>query len=100
MPVKDAPGQYTTSSCAWDQSSSRWLDNLSRVQSHDHRTVLAARANVAYWTGRTGHGSDALALYTALLPDMVRVLGADHPHTIAVRQAAERWKRIVEGEGN
>jgi hypothetical protein len=45
---------------------------------HGSRT----RSNIAFWTGQCGDAREALRLFQALLPDQVRVLGADHPNTL------------------
>lgn len=47
----------------------------------EHETHLRIRGEAAYWTGEAGDPNQALHLFTELLPDMVRVLGADHAHT-------------------
>jgi hypothetical protein len=57
----------------------------------DHPDSLAARANLASWTGRTGSAADAVAQYSQLLDDLVRVLGADHARTLAVRDGLAHW---------
>ena len=40
---------------------------------------------IALWTGETGDHRGALALMEQLLPDLTRVLGPDHPHTLTIR---------------
>ena len=43
------------------------------------------RANIAAFTGESGDTGEALRLCRELLPDRVRVLGADHPDTLTTR---------------
>ena len=53
------------------------------------------RGNIAHWTGQRGDRAEALRLSRELLPDRVRVLGRDHPDTLADRGNIARWT----GEG-
>lgn len=56
------------------------------------RSVVEEDAHVdIVGTGRRD-GRQALRMFTELLPDRVRVLGADHPDTLAVRE----WIRYDE----
>ena len=48
----------------------------------DHPEILATRHNIARLTFECGDAAQALRLLRELLPDMVRVLGPDHPHTL------------------
>ena len=57
----------------------------------EHPDTLAARLDLAYWTGMAGDPAAARDQYAALLPTRVRVLGAEHPHTLAVRHNLARW---------
>ena len=45
------------------------------------RKPLAARANLARWTGKAADAAGAREQYAALLPVIERVLGAEHPQT-------------------
>lgn len=57
----------------------------------DHPDTLETRSNVASWTGQTGHPTEALRLFTELLPDLQRVLGPDHPETLITRGNIAAW---------
>ena len=48
----------------------------------NHPETLKTRANVAGWTGEAGDAGLARELFAALLPDVKRVLGPDHPDTL------------------
>ena len=48
-------------------------------------TRSATRNNIAALDRRVGDAREALRLFTALLPDMERVLGRDHPDTLTTR---------------
>ena len=47
--------------------------------------TLAARNNLAYWTGLAGDAAGARDQLAALLPVYERVLGSEHPDTLAAR---------------
>jgi hypothetical protein len=51
----------------------------------DHLSTLAARGNIATWTGEGGDAAGALRLFQELLPDQIRVLGPDHPDSLTAR---------------
>src|SRR5690349_9275711 len=51
----------------------------------DHSLTLAARHNLARWLGAAGQPSRAAEQYRDLLTDLLRVLGPDHPDTLATR---------------
>jgi Tetratricopeptide repeat len=51
----------------------------------DHRETLAARVQLANWTGQAGDAAGARDQYAALLPIRERVSGAEHPDTLAAR---------------
>jgi tetratricopeptide repeat protein len=57
---------------------------------------LATRHNIALWTGKAGEAGPARHLFAALLPDVTRVLGADHPETLKARGGVAGWT----GEGD
>ena len=51
----------------------------------EHPETLAARRNLAGWTGRAGDAAGARDQYAALLPLRERVLGPEHPDTLRTR---------------
>jgi hypothetical protein len=51
----------------------------------EHRQTLAARAEVAMWTGEAGDEAAARDQFAALLPIEEQVLGPDQPDTLATR---------------
>jgi hypothetical protein len=51
----------------------------------EHRDTLAARTQLARWTGKAGDAARARNQYTELLPIMERVLGAENPDNLTVR---------------
>jgi hypothetical protein len=64
---------------------------LERELGDHHTDTLAARHNVAYWTGETGEAREALRLYRELLPDMEQSLGRDHKLTLGARCEIAFW---------
>ncbi len=58
---------------------------LERVLGPEHPDTLAARGNLARWTGQAGDPAGARDQYAALLPVHERVLGPEHPDTLAAR---------------
>ena len=50
----------------------------------EHPRTLAARGELAHWTGMAGDAAGACDEFTALLPLFERVLGAEHPSTLTV----------------
>ncbi|MGW3098732.1 hypothetical protein ACWDCC_35420 [Streptomyces sp. NPDC001102] len=59
------------------------VDTIRHHLGADHRDTLAARHQLARWRGEAGDASGAAASLADLLDDGVRVLGADHPHTLS-----------------
>jgi hypothetical protein len=57
----------------------------------DHSDTLAARASIAYWTGKAGDAAAARDQYAALLPVRERVLGPEHPDTLTTRNNLASW---------
>jgi len=57
----------------------------------EHPSTLAARRELARWTGEAGDAAAACDLLAALLPVEERVLGPEHPNTLAVRASLARW---------
>jgi hypothetical protein len=67
------------------------LSLRSHIQGPDHPGTLAARANIAAWTGQSGNPAEALRLFRELLPDRERVLGPGHPDTLNTRNNIAGW---------
>jgi Tetratricopeptide repeat len=57
----------------------------------EHPDTLAARANLASWTGRAGDAAGARDQYAALLPVRTRVSGPEHPETLTTRANLAFW---------
>jgi tetratricopeptide repeat protein len=47
--------------------------------------VLSARFHIAVWTSNSGDSDQAIVMFRELIPDSVRILGPDHPHTMSAR---------------
>ena len=70
------------------------MSPCSRAPQH-----LAARANLAYYTGEAGDPAGARDQYAALPPVRERVLGPEHPDTLAARGSLAYWTETVQGAG-
>ena len=57
----------------------------------EHPDTLAARHNLARWTGQAGDAAGARDQFAALLPVRERVLGPEHPDTLADRANLAYW---------
>jgi hypothetical protein len=57
----------------------------------EHQDTLAARINLARWTGETGDAAGARDLLAVLLPVVERVLGPEHPDALTARDNLARW---------
>jgi Tetratricopeptide repeat len=57
----------------------------------EHRDTLAARAQLACWTGEAGDAAGARDQYAALLPAADQVLGHKQPDTLSIRASLARW---------
>ena len=57
----------------------------------EHRDTLAARHELATWTGQAGDAAAARDQFAALLPIEERVLGPDHPGTLTTRASLASW---------
>jgi len=64
---------------------------VERVLGAEHPNTLAARGNLARWTGEAGDAAAARDQYVGLVPVVERVLGAEHPNTLAARGNLARW---------
>ena len=69
----------------------RWYDEALRLLGPDHPNTLITRGNIAACTGESGDATEALELFTALLPDLVRVFGPEDPATLAARGNIATW---------
>ena len=56
-----------------------------------HPRTLAARHELARWTGMAGDAASARDWLAALLPVSEQVQGPEHPDTLAVRRELARW---------
>jgi hypothetical protein len=56
-----------------------------------HPDTLAARGNLASWTGRAGDAAGARDQFAALLPIRERVMGPEHPVTLTTRANLASW---------
>jgi hypothetical protein len=59
---------------------------------------LAAREELAYWTGCAGAAATARDQFAALLPSYERVLGPEHADTLAVWYQLAHWTALAGGE--
>jgi len=57
----------------------------------EHPDTLAARNQLAVWTGMAGDAAGARDHLAALLPVIERVLGAEHPDTVTARHNLATW---------
>jgi hypothetical protein len=57
----------------------------------EHPDTLAARHELAFWTGRAGDVARARDQVAALLPVEERVMGPEHPLTLAARHQLAFW---------
>ena len=67
-------------------SSPRCCPSASGCSGPEHPDTLAARGNLARWTGEAGDAAGARDQFAALLPVVERVLGPEHPDTLAARE--------------
>jgi hypothetical protein len=63
----------------------------TRIQGPSHPDTLAARDNIARWTGLSGDRAGALRLFQELLPDLEQVKGPCDPHTLATCGNVAHW---------
>jgi hypothetical protein len=62
-----------------------------RIYGPEHPETLRLRHRLAHWTAKSGDVPTALALYTELHADRVRLLGANHPHTRGCAADLHYW---------
>lgn len=55
-------------------------------------TTLTARNNLAVSYAQDGRTSDAITLLEQVLTDRQRILGDQHPDTLATADALRRWR--------
>ena len=72
-------------------STPRCCPSASGCLGAEHPDTLAARGNLAHWTGAAGDAAAARDQYAALLPVRERVSGAEHPDTLAARGNLAHW---------
>ncbi len=53
--------------------------------------ALSCQHNLAYWTHQAGDAVTARTIYASTADARTRVLGADHPDTVASREAFSSW---------
>jgi hypothetical protein len=63
------------------------------VAGPSHHGALVAGGQLAYRTGRAGDAAGARDQYAALLPIFQRVLGPEHPDTLAARPSLRTRRR-------
>ncbi|MGK5693456.1 NB-ARC domain-containing protein [Streptomyces sp. URMC 128] len=96
-------GQYRAAS----NHFRRLADTASHRLGPDHPHTLIARANLAFSQGwahyprlsllriegeNPGAAADTVAAVAELLPDLIRVLGPDHPDTLIIRVDYANWR--------
>ena len=59
----------------------------------EHPDTLAARYELARWTGHAGDPVAARDLFAELVPVRERILGPEHPDTLAARRQHARWTK-------
>ena len=77
------PGPVTSSPHCCLSSSGSWVPST--------RTPWLPCGNLASWTGEAGDAAGARDQFAALLPIVERVLGPEHPDTLATRHNLARW---------
>jgi hypothetical protein len=82
-----AAGYYTTAVAVW-----RTLADAHATQGGPELpNALAARANLAGWTGQAGDAPAARDLFAALLPVRERVSGSQRPSTLTTQANLAYW---------
>ena len=61
----------------------------------DHPDTLAAREELAHWTGCAGDAAAARDQFAALLPAYERVRGPEHAETLAVWYQLAHWTALA-----
>ena len=73
------------------ETSTERPDARERVLGPEHPDTLAARDDLALWTGEAGDPAAARDQYAALLPVLERVLCPEHPRTLDARHELAGW---------
>jgi hypothetical protein len=71
-----------------------------RVSGPEHPDTLAARHELAGWTGQAGNPAAARDLFAGLLPVLERVLGPVHPHSLIARHQLASWTESADSGPN
>ncbi|MFI6825413.1 tetratricopeptide repeat protein [Micromonospora sp. NPDC050187] len=71
--------------------------NTAALYGHRRRALLvpqvhAVLSRAGRSLGDTGHPADAVAFFTGLHTDCLRVLGPDHPHTLTTLHDVAQWR--------
>ena len=69
----------------------RAVDALTRRHGLENADTLAARHELAAWTGETGDAVGARDQFVALLPIRERACGSEHPDALISRHELARW---------
>lgn len=70
------------------------IDELAALGRALQPSTLRRRASLVHWTGLAGEPARARDLCAALLPDLRRILGPDHPDTLKTRQSLAYWTEV------
>jgi hypothetical protein len=71
------------------------LERLSRALGPDDPGTLTIRGNIAGHYMAAGDVWRAADLQEAVAADSVRILGADHPHTLTAQGKAAQWRKLA-----
>ena len=77
----------------------RWVTLIGAHLGPEHPDALAARANLASWTGAAGDPAAARDRYAELLPIIERVSGPEHPDTLTARINLAYWTGQADDAG-
>jgi len=69
---------------------------MERVLGPEHPSIVAARRELASWTGEAGDATRARDQFAALLPVMERISGPENPDILAARGNLACWTRKTE----
>lgn len=75
------------------------LIDREHIYGPDHCLTLATRHHLADRAGERREPVRAAAALRQLVPDLVRIQGADHPETLRAKESLARWEQArVRGE--